>query len=228
MALLLDNPGDNVRPTRTTRKLVMLTATGLTLAGTNQLAVQAKDTKPETRERETNPRRTEDTRPPTVTTAEVRDDHEGETDDENDDDHQTVTTSSVVATTAAPTTTVTTAGPTTRPTTTTAAPTTTLKPPTPTTTAVKPPTPTTTTAKPTTTTTAQTTTTTTAKPAPTIRASQAFLATKIGKAIQVDTTVFNDGTGSASVSVVITLSSTGALPNYEACRKLPRPNTTPF
>lgn len=47
-----------------------------------------------------------------------------------------------------------------------------------------------------------------------MRVAQAFLATAIGAPLRMDTTVSNDGTSTANLTVVITLSATGALPHY--------------
>ena len=73
--------------------------------------------------------------------------------------------------------------------------------------------PTTTTTAPTTTTTAATTTTT--GPAPTFRLTQVFVATAIGRPIELDTTVANGGTGPSTITLTIALHSTGFnLPGY--------------
>jgi hypothetical protein len=149
-------------------------------------------------------------------------DHENENENDNDgDDDHMVTT--VAPTTLVPATVVATTQPpaTTTPppaTTTTLAPvtTTTTQPPA-TTTTTQPPATTTTTQPPATTTTTQppaTTTTTIAPPTPAVKASQQFVSMTVGSPIKMDTVVSNTGTASAAVSVVITLSSSGALPHF--------------
>lgn len=56
--------------------------------------------------------------------------------------------------------------------------------------------------------------------APTIRVSQAFLGLKAGAPIRMDTTISNDAATAANVTVVITMSSTGALPGYLEAKAL--------
>jgi hypothetical protein len=147
-------------------------------------------------------------------------DHEHENENDDDGDDHVVTT--VAPTTLVPTTVVATTqppAPTTQPpatttlppaTTTTLAPVTTTTQPPATTTTTQPPA-TTTTQPPATTT---TTTTTVAPPAPAVKASQQFVSMTVGSPIKMDTVVSNSGTAAANVSVVITLSSSGALPHF--------------
>ena len=164
---------------------VMVSATTLALLGSSPLAALAKDSN----RRESNVE--SERHPPKV---DVR---HPDIEDQHVDDHEQSDTSvpgspNPTTTSVTPTLPPTTPPPTTPPTTT---PPSTTKP-TPTTTK---PTPTTTKPIP---------------PAPMIRVSQAFLATKVGAPIRMDTTVTNDAATAGAVSVLITVSSTGALPGY--------------
>jgi hypothetical protein len=140
-----------------------------------------------------------------------REDDDDDNDDDDDDDDRVTTTTKLGSTTTTSSTTSTT---------------TTTLPGSSSTTAPSTTTPSTTTPSTTTpSTTAPSTTvapTTTVALAP-IRASQAFLASKIGAPIRMDTTVVNDSPRRRTLSVVITMSSTGTLPSYLEARALTGP-----
>lgn len=175
---------------------VMVSATTLALLGSSPIAALAKDSNRRESSAESEHR---------IPKVEVRhSEADDQHNDEHSDDHQQPGTSTpgapAPATTSVPQTVPPTAPPTVPPVTT---PPTTAPPTTPPTT--KPSTPTTTKPIP---------------PAPTIRVSQTFLATKVGAPIRMDTTVTNDAAKAGAVSVLITMSSTGALPGYLEAKAL--------
>jgi hypothetical protein len=133
--------------------------------------------------------------PPPRTTENEGQDDRGGGDDRNGDDDRTTTTGGSTSTTMGETSTTRDHTTTTRrgTTSTTGGSTTTTRG-------------TTTTTRATTTTTAATTTTTTA---PAFRLTQSFIATSIGRPIELDTTVFNDGASPTAITLTITLNSTG-------------------
>jgi hypothetical protein len=204
------------------QKAVLISASTLVLLTTSPFAAQAKDGKregaKETKTSQDSKPESKDTRSPEVAkNVEAKkvetkkeddktDEDKHEKDEHDDREHGTTT----LSTTSIPTTSL--------PTTTTPSPpssTSTIPGSTTSVPAV------TSTTKPVTTTTKPVTTTTKVAPAlPLIRASQVFLATKIGAPIRMDTTVTNDAITANAVSVVITMSSTGALPHFLEAKAL--------